>query len=319
MKRIRDFSATKKKRAVATQPVQPQPSIEQPALNADMTIQWYPGHMTKTKRMLVTQMSLIDVVVELLDARVPLSSRNPDLDTLAKDKKRVLVLNKADLADPEVTAQWEEHFRALGYFALAVNAKENDKKKSGKSQLIAVLQKVMFEKSLRQQKRGRIHIPTRAMIVGIPNVGKSTFINQLAGRASTATADRPGVTRGRQWIKVDQFDLLDTPGVLWPKFDDQMVGLRLACTGAVSDNVVDKVTLAQHLITMLMDIAPNALEMRYKLSAAMPVLPAEVLQAIGEARGFKMKGGIVDIERAAIAVLDEFRGGKLGRISLEKP
>ena len=276
-------------------------------------IQWYPGHMTKTKRMLVTQMGLVDVVVELLDARVPLSSRNPDIDTLAKDKKRVLVLNKADLANPDTTARWEEYFQNLGFFALAVNAKENDKKKSGTNHLTAILQNVMKEKSKQQQKRGRINVPTRAMIVGIPNVGKSTFINQLAGRASTATADRPGVTRGRQWIKVDnQFDLLDTPGVLWPKFEDKIVGLKLACTGAISDNVVDKITLAGHLISMLMEIDSGALVKRYGVEGG-------ALEDIGAARGFKMKGGVVDIERAAIMVLDEFRGGKLGRISLEMP
>ena len=281
-------------------------------------IQWYPGHMTKTMRMLVKQMGLVDVVVELLDARVPLSSRNPDIDNLAKGKRRVLVLNKADLANPEITAEWEEYFLNLGYFVLAVNAKENDKKKSGKAALIAVLQKIMQEKAAQQQKRGRVNIPTRAMIVGIPNVGKSTFINQLAGRASTLTADRPGVTRGRQWIKVDRFDLLDTPGVLWPKFDDQAVGLRLACTGAISDNVVDKITLASHLIDMLLEISPATLEGRYKIEIINEETPS-MLEKIGNARGFKMKGGVIDIERTAIMVLDEFRGGKLGRVTLERP
>ncbi|MCL2371906.1 MAG: ribosome biogenesis GTPase YlqF [Defluviitaleaceae bacterium] len=285
-----------------------------------MDIQWYPGHMTKTKRMLVTQMKLVDVVVELLDARVPMSSRNPDLDTLAKDKRRVLVLNKADLADPDTTAQWEEYFRQLGFFALAVNAKDNDKKKGGTGRMAAKLQEIMRPKSQQQLKRGRVNIPIRAMIVGIPNVGKSTFINQLAGRASTITADRPGVTRGRQWIKIDNsFDLMDTPGVLWPKFEDQMVGLRLAVTGAVSDNILDKITLCEHLIKMLMEIDPQILSKRYKTDLTPPMPPREILTEIGAARGFKMKGGIIDIERAAIIITDEFRGGKLGRISLEKP
>jgi len=285
-----------------------------------MDIQWYPGHMTKTKRMLVTQMKLVDVVVELLDARVPMSSRNPDLDSLAKDKRRVLVLNKADLADPDITAQWEDYFRQLGLFALAVNAKDNDKKKGGTGRLAAKLQEIMRPKSQQQRARGRVNIPIRAMIVGIPNVGKSTFINQLAGRASTITADRPGVTRGRQWIKIDNsFDLLDTPGVLWPKFEDQMVGLRLAVTGAVSDNVVDKVTLCEHLIKMLMDIEPDILCKRYKVELQADMLPREILTEIGAARGFKMKGGVIDMERAAIIVTDEFRGGSRGRISLESP
>ncbi|MCL1786907.1 MAG: ribosome biogenesis GTPase YlqF [Defluviitaleaceae bacterium] len=288
-----------------------------------MQIQWYPGHMTKTKRMLTTQMGLIDVVVEILDARVPLASRNPDIDSLAKGKKRILVLNKADLADPVVTAQWEAYFHKLGFFTLPLSAKENDKKKSGLGQFSELLKKIMKEKAASQLKRGRINVPTRAMIVGIPNVGKSTFINLLAGRASTATADRPGVTRGRQWIKVDaSIDLMDTPGVLWPKFEDPEVGLKLACTGAISDNVIDKIALAENLIQMLTGMYPAALEARYKITyeaCKTPEYRRKILTAIGEARGFKMKGGVIDIERAAIILLDEFRGGKLGRISLEKP
>ena len=305
----------------------------------NLQVQWYPGHMTKTKRMLTAQMGLIDVVVEILDARVPLSSRNPDIDSLAKNKKRVLVLNKTDLADPNITARWEEHFRKQGFFTLPLSAKENDKKKSGMAQFSELLKTVMKEKTESQRKRGRINVPTRAMIVGIPNVGKSTFINLLAGRASTVTADRPGVTRGRQWIKVDaNIDMMDTPGVLWPKFEDPEVGLKLACTGAVSDNVVDKIALAESLIEMLVEKYPTALEIRYKIDfkkcGAAPLqhrtgqdaeicerlqYRRQVLANIGEARGFKMKGGIIDIERAAIILLDEFRGGKLGRISLEKP
>jgi len=288
-----------------------------------MQIQWYPGHMTKTKRMLIAQMGLIDVVVEILDARVPLSSRNPDIDSLAKGKKRILVLNKADLANPKVTAQWEAYFHKLGFFTLPLSAKENDKKKSGLGQFSELLKKIMQERAESQRKRGRINTPTRAMIVGIPNVGKSTFINLLAGRASTATADRPGVTRGRQWIKVDaNIDLMDTPGVLWPKFEDPDVGLKLACTGAVSDNVVDKIALAENLIHMLVEIDPQALETRYKIKCGKCESAddrRQILTDIGEARGFKMKGGVIDIERAAIILLDEFRGGKLGRISLERP
>ena len=290
---------------------------------ANMQIQWYPGHMTKTKRMLTAQMGLIDVVVEILDARVPLSSRNPDIDSLAKGKKRILVLNKADLANPKVTAQWEAYFHKLGFFTLPLSAKENDKKKSGLGQFSEMLKKIMQERAESQRKRGRINTPTRAMIVGIPNVGKSTFINLLAGRASTATADRPGVTRGRQWIKVDaNIDLMDTPGVLWPKFEDPDVGLKLACTGAVSDNVVDKVALAENLIQMLVEIDRAALEQRYKIKCEKCESAddrRQILTDIGEARGFKMKGGVIDIERAAIILLDEFRGGKLGRISLEFP
>ena len=286
---------------------------------SDMQIQWYPGHMTKTKRMLIAQMGLIDVVVEILDARIPLSSRNPDIDSLARDKKRVLVLNKADLANPKITTQWEEHFRKLGFFTLPLHAKENDKKKSGVSKFSEMLKTIMHERAEAQRKRGRINVSTRAMIVGIPNVGKSTFINLLAGRASTSVADRPGVTRGRQWIKIDaSIDLMDTPGVLWPKFEDPDVGLKLACTGAVSDNVVDQVTLAENLIGLLQTVDPASLETRYKINLG-EYDNRQILTEIGNARGFKMKGGVIDIERAAIILLDEFRGGKLGRISLESP
>jgi len=286
----------------------------------DINIQWYPGHMTKTKRMLAAQMGLIDVVIELLDARLPLSSRNPDIDTLAKDKKRVLALNKADLADDSVTALWVAFFRRQGYLALPLNAKDNDKKKGGTGKLASALKDLMKTKSEKQKQRGRVSAPIRAMIVGIPNVGKSTFINQLSGRAGTATADKPGVTRGRQWIKVGtDFDLLDTPGVLWPKFDDPMVGLRLAVTGAVSDNVLDKILLAGHLLSMLLEIKPEVIEKRYSVSAKSHENPGDLLMEIGAARGFKMKGGVIDLERAAIMLLDEFRGGKLGRISLERP
>jgi ribosome biogenesis GTPase A len=287
-------------------------------------ISWYPGHMTKTKRMLATQMSIIDVVIELLDARLPFSSRNPDIDTLAKDKKRVLLLNKADLADENITALWEEHYSRQGLFVLGFNAKDNNKK-AGINKLTALLKKIMREKVEAQKKRGRINAPIRAMIVGIPNVGKSTFINQLAGRAGTITADRPGVTRGRQWLKVGgEFDLMDTPGVLWPKFDDQMVGLRLACTGAIRDEVFDRITLVTHFLQILLTMNPALIETRYKVSAAdfdseSLAEMLKLLEEIGSARGFKMKGGVIDLERTAVTILDEFRGGKLGRISLEKP
>ena len=291
-----------------------------------MNIQWYPGHMTKTKRMLEAQMGLIDVVVELLDARVPLSSRNPIIDSLAKHKKRILVLNKADLADPAATAQWEAHFQNLGFFTLPLSAKENDKRKSGLNHFKDLLVKIMEERAKSQLKRGRINVSTKAMILGIPNVGKSTFINLIAGRASTIAADRPGVTRGRQWIKVSKsIDLMDTPGVLWPKFEDQEVGLKLACTGAVSDNVVDSIGLAESLIKMLMERYPQALSNRYNIEynvkedAYTPEDLRSLLTAVGDKRGFKIKGGEVNIERAAIILLDEFRAGKLGRITLELP
>jgi len=282
-------------------------------------INWYPGHMTKAMRMISSQMGIIDVVIELLDARIPFSSRNPDIDTLAKDKKRVLVLNKADLADEKITALWEEYFRERGFFALPINAKDNNKK-AGANKLTAALKKIMRSKIEAQKERGRINAPIRAMIVGIPNVGKSTFINQLVGGSGAVVADKPGVTRGRQWLKINgEFDLMDTPGVLWPKFEDKMVGLRLACTGAIRDEIFDKITLVMHFLEILISINPAILEKRYKISVGNETDMLKLLEAIGNARGFKMKGGITDLERTAVTVLDEFRGGKLGRISLELP
>lgn len=284
-----------------------------------MHIQWYPGHMTKTKRMIVSQMSLIDVVIELLDARIPISSRNPDIDELCKHKKRVVALNKSDLADPNITKQWQKHFESQGLMTLVVNAKDTDKKRGGLTHLAASIREQMAEKTQALAKRGRIGKSIRCMIVGIPNVGKSTFINQFSGRASTLVADRPGVTRGRQWIRIDGgFELLDTPGVLWPKFEDQQVGIKLAVTGAVSDNVVDSITLADEFIKMMLEIKPSLLENRYKIETGEKA-PREILEIIGAARGFLLKGGIIDIERAAIILIDEYRAGKLGRISLEKP
>ena len=271
--------------------------------------------MTKTKRMLATQLGLVDVVVELLDARIPYSSQNPDIETLAKEKKRVLVLNKADLADPKITALWEDYFKSKGFFAMSVNAKNNDRAKGGMNKLTAALMNVMSDKIKRQKARGRIGAGIKAMIVGIPNVGKSTFINQFAGKSSAKAADRPGVTRGRQWIKSEGFDLLDTPGILWPKFEEKVVGLNLASTGAISDNVFDKTLLAEHLLSKLQGIDPNIIHNRYfKAEAREPSL-----EEIAKARGFKLKGDRFDELRAAIILLDEFRGGKLGRISLEAP
>ena len=281
----------------------------------NLNLQWYPGHMTKTRRMLKTQMSLVDVVVELLDARIPHSSQNPDIETLAKDKKRVLVLNKADLADPKTNALWEEYYKSKGFFAMSVNAKNNDKAKGGMNKLTAALLGVMNDKIKRQKARGRIGTGIKAMVVGIPNVGKSTFINQFVGRSSAKAADKPGVTRGRQWIKADGFDLLDTPGILWPRFEDPLVGLNLASTGAISDNVYDKTLLATFLLSQLSSIDAKLVHNRYYKGQSLELC----LEEIARARGFKLKGDRVDELRAAIILLDEFRGGKLGRISLESP
>jgi ribosome biogenesis GTPase A len=282
-----------------------------------MDIQWYPGHMTKTVRMLREQLSLVDIVIELLDARVPLSSKNPDIDTLASGKRRVVILNKADLADRDANKRWEEYFAALGWGVLLTDSRD----RQSSARLIKLAQDILADKIEKQQARGRRDASVRAMVVGIPNVGKSTFINGLAGNQRAHTADRPGVTRGRQWINVRPgFDMLDTPGILWPKFEDKQVGVKLAVTGAVSDTILDKVTLAASLLEMLAEIKPQAVSERYKVEASNTTGGGlSLLTAIGQARGFKMKGGVVDTERAAIIVLDEFRGGKLGRITLELP
>ena len=313
------------------------------------SIQWYPGHMTKTRRMMQANMALVDVVIEILDARIPYSSKNPDMDELTRNKKRLILLNKADLADANVTKLWEEHYRSRGFFALSLSATE--KKVAGR--LTETVKSIMSEKIAREKARGRLSVNIRAMVVGIPNVGKSTLINQLSGLAGkggapTQTADKPGVTRGKQWIKVAKdFDLLDTPGVLWPKFEDNAVGEKLAFTGAINDTILDIVTLSHVFIEWLVKERPEALLSRYKLdeglfsndldggpsgdlddgpSGDLDDGPSgdfasseEVLAAIGVARGFKVKGGGVDLERAAITLLDEFRAGRLGRISLERP
>ena len=271
--------------------------------------------MTKTKRMLITQMGLVDIVAVLLDARVPLSSQNPDLYSLAKDKKRILVLNKADLADSNVTALWESFFKTKGFFVVPVNSTNTSKEKSGLHKFNRACAEVMDEKIRRQKSRGRSNARIKVMVVGIPNVGKSTFINQLVGKSGAKAADRPGVTRGRQWLKAEGFDLLDTPGILWPKFEDRLVGLNLAATGAISDNVFDKTLLAEYLIEKLRDINPSCIPRRYYGGEERECSLLE----IGKARGFKLKGDRVDLLRSATILLDEFRGGKLGRISLEKP
>jgi ribosome biogenesis GTPase A len=281
--------------------------------------------MTKTRRMMETHIGLVDLVIELLDARIPQSSKNPDIDTLAKNKPRIIILTKSDMADPKITARWEEFYRQSGFFTLAMNLKAN-KKKSGIPQLMALVEKIMSAKIEHQRKKGRLAVPVRVMVVGIPNVGKSTFINLLAGKAVTAVADKPGVTRGRQWIAVKPdrpsafggFDLLDTPGVLWPKFEDPQAGLRLAVTGAISDTILDKITLAEHFITLILQAAPATLFTRYPIPPD-STEPRNLLTNIGEARGYKIKGGAIDLERTAIMLLDEFRGGKLGRITLEVP
>jgi len=276
--------------------------------------------MTKTRRMMEANIKLVDVVIELLDARVPYSSKNPDIDKLAKDKHRLVLLNKSDLADKAATLKWEEYYKKIGFNVLPVNATE----KKIAVKLTDTIRKMMKEKIEREKKRGRLSVNIRAMVTGIPNVGKSTLINQLSGAAGrsgapTTTGDKPGVTRGKQWIKVAKdFDLLDTPGILWPKFEEQAVGQRLAFTGAINDTILDVVTLSEDLIRWLLENNKDALLSRYKTGDISG--PArEYLEAIGIARGFKLKGGETDLNRAANTLLDEFRAGRLGRITLELP
>ncbi len=280
-----------------------------------MNINWYPGHMTASKRMMEQNIALVDVVIELLDARIPQSSRNPDIDVMAKAKKRIIILNKADLADDAVTRDWARFYREKGFVVIMSDCMSG----AGVGDIAVSARTLMKEKIERQMSRGRLFVPVRAMIAGIPNVGKSTLINKCVGRAITKTADRPGVTRNKQWIKIKKdFELLDTPGILWPKLGDVDVGIRLALTGAVKDDVVDIFTLSQKLVELLGGYYPNAIPGRYGIDCAGDAPPA-VLEKIAVARGFLQKGGVADVERAAIILVDEFRAGKLGRISLERP
>ena len=287
-------------------------------------IQWYPGHMTKTRRMMEENISLVDIVIELVDARIPYSSKNPDLDTLAKNKHRILLLNKCDLADERATDIWQEYFEKQGFRVIRINALRGN----GLGEVTETARGLMKEKIEKLKARGRINVPIRSMIVGIPNVGKSTFINKYVGKVTAKTGDKPGVTRGKQWIKLKKdFELLDTPGILWPKFDDQSVGMNLAYTGAVKDDILDVETLGCHLMAYLGEHYPDALKTAYKLSA-LPEREAEendiaygyrLLEAAGKKRGFLISGGEVDTERMAKILLDEFRSGKLGRFTLELP
>ena len=281
-----------------------------------MNIQWYPGHMTKTRRMIQEQIRNMDAVCEILDARIPISSRNPDVDELAAGKPRLVVLNRADQADPALTRQWAVWFRAKGYAVLESNAKEG----AGTGKFAGAVRELLADKLKAYAEKGQSGRVLRVMILGIPNVGKSTFINKVAGRKTAKAEDRPGVTRGKQWIAVDrQLELLDTPGILWPKFEDQSVGLNLAYTGAVRDEVMDLEELASHLMAYLGTHYPQTLEARYKITPEAEESGYDLLVRAGKKRGFLISGGEVDTERMAKILLDEFRGGKLGRFTLETP
>ena len=292
-------------------------------MTGDMDIQWYPGHMTKTRRQMAEDIKLVDLVAEVVDARIPIASRNPDIDELVGSKPRLVVLNRVDQADPAMTEQWKRWFKGRGFAVLETDAKTG----KGVNQFSPVIREALKEKLAAWKEKGQVGRPIRAMVVGVPNVGKSTFINQVAKRKSAKAGDRPGVTRGKQWVAVDSgLDLLDTPGILWPKFEDEKIGLHLAFTGAVKDEVMDRETLACHLMERLAEDYPHTLTERYKITV--PEKTGEevgleygydLLERAARKRGFVISGGEADTERMARILLDEFRGGKLGRFTLEKP
>jgi ribosome biogenesis GTPase A len=279
-----------------------------------MNFQWYPGHMTKAKRAMQEDIKLVDLVIELADARVPDSSRNPDIDELGRNKARLILLNKADLADPKYTDQWTARLKENGCFVLPVNARNN----SGLKAVHAVIQEACREKIERDRRRGILNRPVRAMVVGIPNVGKSTFINSFAGKAAAKTGNKPGVTKGNQWIRLNKnVELLDTPGILWPKFEDQRVGLHLAWIGSIRDDILNAEELAAELIAYLAVKYPGAIAQRYGVEELEDSF--QTLAKVARARGCLMKGNEADTNKAAGFVLDDFRSGRLGRITLEIP
>lgn len=281
-----------------------------------MDIQWYPGHMTKTRRMIVDQVRNVDIVVEILDARIPISSRNPDVDSMVGERPRLIVLNRADQADEQMNRRWADYFRSKGWSVMVTDCKSG----SGVSQFSATVRSALKDKIARWEEKGLVGRPVRAMVIGVPNVGKSTFINQVAKRKSAKAGNKPGVTRGKQWITVDSgLELLDTPGILWPKFEDQSVGLNLAYTGAVKDAIMDMETLASHLMGLLAKRYPEAITARYKIDISPEMADWELLEAAGRRRGFLISGGEVDLERMARVLLEEYRSGKLGKFTLEVP
>lgn len=279
-----------------------------------MNIQWYPGHMTKAVRMMQEDIKLIDIVIELVDARVPLSSKNPDIDELAKNKFRLILLNKADLADDNLTSEWERYYQEQGYSVLKINARSG----AGMKGITGAIQETCKEKLERDRKRGILNRPIRAMIVGIPNVGKSTFINSFAGKACTKTGNKPGVTKGKQWIRMNKnVELLDTPGILWPKFENQEVGQRLAIIGSIKDDILNLQELAMEFIQYLKTEYPGVLKEHYGVDETGENY--QILEQIAENRQCKLKGDQPDYDKAAAILFENYRNGKLGRITLERP
>ena len=281
-----------------------------------MNIQWYPGHMTKTRRQMEEDVKFVDMVAEVVDARIPISSRNPDIDSMVGDRNRMIIFNRCDQADPAETAKWLAWYARKGYAVLETDAKSG----KGVNRFSNVVKTALKDKIAAWQAKGQVGRPVRIMVVGVPNVGKSTFINKVAKRKSAKAGDRPGVTRGKQWVNVDSgLDLLDTPGILWPKFEDEKTGMHLAFTGAVKDEVMDSEALACGLMELLRDRYPNALTERYKLAPDPALQGWELLEMAARKRGMLVSGGEVDTERMSKVLLDEFRGGKLGRFTLERP
>lgn len=278
-----------------------------------MNIQWYPGHMTKAKRAMKEDIKLIDLIIELVDARVPLASRNPDIDELGKGKARLILLNKSDLASERLNEAWTKWFQDKGYFVVKVNSRSG----AGLKQINGIVQEACKEKIERDKRRGILNRPVRAMVVGIPNVGKSTFINSFAGKACAKTGNKPGVTKGNQWIRLNKtLELLDTPGILWPRFEDQLVGMRLAFIGSINDQILNRDELATELLKFLLSNYPDALKERYQIEDGDAV---QALSQIAKVRGCLIKGGEPDLAKAAGILIDDFRSGKLGRITLEFP
>ena len=279
-----------------------------------MNFQWYPGQMTKAKRQMQEDIKLIDLVIELVDARVPLSSRNPDIDDLGKNKYRLILMNKCDLADKKETDKWSEYFKKKGFFVVSLDARTKNSMKS----ITDVVMEACKEKIERDRKRGIKNRPVRAMVVGIPNVGKSTFINSYAGKACAKTGNKPGVTKGKQWIRLNKnVELLDTPGILWPKFEDQTVGLKLALIGSIKDEILNVDELAIELIRILIDRYPGILNSRYEVDESADV--TDIIYGVAANRNCVQKGGEPDYSKAAALILDDFRSGKLGNITLESP
>ncbi len=279
-----------------------------------MQYQWYPGHMTKAKRQMQEDIKLVDLVIELVDARIPLSSHNPDIDVLGQNKSRLVLLNKADLADEAKNEAWCEYYKKQGIYAVRLDARN----RAGMKQVQDVIQEACKEKLEKNRRRGILNRPVRAMVAGIPNVGKSTFINSFAGKACAKTGNKPGVTKGKQWIRLNKnVELLDTPGILWPKFEDQRIGLHLAYIGSIKDELLDRDEVAVSLIGELTQTYPGLLAKRYNLTEEAE--PVKVLEKLAESRGCLKKGGELDCGKAAVLLSDDFRSGKLGRITIELP